>query len=299
MASGSGLDVALYLAGLGWNVLPAYCTWKDCKKVTVCGDEWQNKGTTDPAQIEAWWDKKPWAWPGLLSGPGGPLLVDLDGPAAAEAFRELLVSVTGTEAVDAWVYATPGHGGGMHVLWDWPAGGLDFTKFEPVRGLEFRGRAHWTLFYGAKRRDGEYVWLSGDKSAKPPEPPGRLVEWLGEAVRSGCGVGGGGSGGAGSSFVQQPVWEAQKRAPFGEGQRNSALAGVVWFHLMAGDVDEEVRRVGWFVAQSLCDPAMDDDETKSVIEHSISRWRKKEAELYEEESQRQKAFERYVRELVK
>jgi Bifunctional DNA primase/polymerase, N-terminal len=75
-------EAAQWYAALGCKVFPLPPRGKAAKL-----PGWQDKATTDPAQIRAWWTAEPLANVGVLNG--GPFdVVDLDGADAVVAVRE-------------------------------------------------------------------------------------------------------------------------------------------------------------------------------------------------------------------
>lgn len=119
---------------------------------------------------------------------GGLVALDCDGPEAVDALRQSIkrneLPWTGTE----WAYRTPGHGGGMHVIWRWPTTLPSFSRCAvtlPDGGqLDLRGESTFLLLFGAPRPDvspagATYeVVSSPDPAVGPPDAPNELPLWL-------------------------------------------------------------------------------------------------------------------------
>jgi len=66
------LGAALAAAERGWPVFPIH---QNGKYPAV--KDWENRATTDPAQLEQWWEKVPYNI-GIACGPAGLVVIDLD-----------------------------------------------------------------------------------------------------------------------------------------------------------------------------------------------------------------------------
>jgi hypothetical protein len=77
------LRSALAMAGRGWHVFPCV---PGSKEPALRGN-WQRHATTDPAQICAWWTRRPYNV-GISCGPSGLVVIDLDVPKASDASND-------------------------------------------------------------------------------------------------------------------------------------------------------------------------------------------------------------------
>jgi hypothetical protein len=69
------LRSALAMAGRGWHVFPCAPGGKE----PALRGNWQRHATTDPAQVCAWWVRRPYNI-GISCGPSGLVIIDLDVP---------------------------------------------------------------------------------------------------------------------------------------------------------------------------------------------------------------------------
>ncbi|GIH89899.1 bifunctional DNA primase/polymerase [Planobispora siamensis] len=123
----ASLELALYLAAVGWHIVPLSATSKrplaNCSRchstarpgsthpIETCpclpAGRWCHgvrAATTDPARLSTWWQRQPDAVPGVAAGPSGLILLDLDAhddPLPADPATGLLpgIDLTGDPAL--------------------------------------------------------------------------------------------------------------------------------------------------------------------------------------------------------
>lgn len=274
------VDVALYLAGLGWKVLPCFVA-KDGAKIPLLGNNWAGKASSNPEKVMEYWSVKPWSSVGILGGKkSGVLIIDCDGAAGIEAMEKLSLDLDIDPLSDgAWVYSTPGKSGGCHILYSWPAGLDDFNILCPVRELEFRGAGHWTAFYGCTRGDlprgAEYSWLSGNKNEAPGGAPASLVAYLNREAPL---AGSGGNGGNGGGLIELSPEEAWRVGGWSDG-RKAALAGLLWYVCIRGCSMEEALSWGLRFSEECCYPPLPVGLVERKAEYSWERADRKRSEL--------------------
>ena len=74
---------ALRLTARGWHVFPIT---PGAKKPPVV-DRWESRATTDPDQINRWWQHAPYAI-GIATGPSRLVVIDLDIPKPGDALPD-------------------------------------------------------------------------------------------------------------------------------------------------------------------------------------------------------------------
>lgn len=273
----AGLTVARLIVGYGWKVVPGFVA-SSGDKVPVAGGDWVRKATLDVGQLETWWAERPYLWPGTVSGIGSSFVLDADGPAAVSWIREL-ASGPGCWNTGGLVYRTPGRGGGLHCVWNWPSWlERDFRQAK-VRGVsgevQLRGNGHWTLLAGARRKDGEYTVVQEPLNGVSTEPPRCLID----AIIANAIVAVGGSYG-GSGLEEVSPSEAWEGAPWIDGRKN-LLAGLAWYLAIRGGSLEEVLEECLNFASGGCDPPLDSEFVRNKVEYTVNR-----AEKRREESKR-------------
>ena len=127
-----------------------------------------NNATTDPAQLERWWQRWPQANLGLATGIVFDAL-DIDGPAGLAALRQL----QGAAGLPLSSPLVATGGGGWH-RWFAPTG----LGNRPPRGLahvDWRGKGGCVLAPPSRHISGRtYRWLEGPDQAPLPEVPAAL-----------------------------------------------------------------------------------------------------------------------------
>lgn len=270
----AGLSMAKWAVERGALVIPAYID-RNCEKRPLLR-EWQNNGSRDYEQLERWWDDKPWANVGVLGGRNSWAVFDCDGSPAVERFRSICERVGGISWESVLLYRTPGRketdgsGGGLHAMWVYPEWMADLHKAE-IRepgwpgGLEFRGKATWTLL-PCKRSDGEYEILNAPD--KINEMPRELwLEFARDAEQQPIG------NGTGTGDLR----ELSPERAFGEvwtDGRKQAVAGLIWHQLLRsvdGDQDDEVLDMALRFAEEQCSPPLDAGIVRRKFEYTRNR----------------------------
>ncbi|AZC14568.1 bifunctional DNA primase/polymerase [Microbacterium sp. ABRD28] len=139
----SALDHALAAAVLGWHVIPCGV---DKTPLTKRG---LTDASADPDRIRAWWEKHPEALPGIVAGPSGLAIADLDvkGDKDGVATLERL----GHPLPATWTQDTPS--GGVHAFFavpdgvEPPNGSADL--FEKGSGIDRRTGNSYAVLYTA------------------------------------------------------------------------------------------------------------------------------------------------------
>src|SRR5262249_50545487 len=147
-------------------IFPALVAWNDTtkkldKKPAITG--WREAATTDPGQLQRWWNAYPRAVPGVELGRSNLFVVDLDrhpggadGVIAFKAFR-------GNKPVPECLTAKSA-AGGYHLYFRQPEGEkLGNRAGSLPKGVDCRGDGGWTVAPGAvfeKWRWGNPVDLS-------------------------------------------------------------------------------------------------------------------------------------------
>ncbi|SEL86978.1 Primase C terminal 2 (PriCT-2) [Roseovarius azorensis] len=160
------LSAALALAADGIAVFPV----GPDKRPLVKG--WQEKATTDPDQIEAWWRDRPNAMPALPTGKrNGVAVLDVDQKNGKDGFAELLALGLDVDSLSDTQVASAGDG--RHIFFEWPEGmGNSAAGLPP--GLDVRGEGGFVVAPGAVNGKGSYRLLSGSLTAKLPPWPDDL-----------------------------------------------------------------------------------------------------------------------------
>lgn len=174
------------VASWGGSVVPARVNYADggWHKGSIRG--WPAKASRNPTRWPADW----FSWQGnwhvaLCPRTGGLVALDCDGPEAVDALR------AGARGRPWWdppplAYTTPGHGGGLHAIWRWPADLPTFSRMVvtlPGGGqVDLRGEGTFLLLLGAPRPDlfegAAYELVSRPGEGGPPPLPPDFVPWM-------------------------------------------------------------------------------------------------------------------------
>jgi hypothetical protein len=141
------LTAALAYIRLGWYVIPLHNPTRDEK--CSCGKDlkhtgaakhprisaWQDKATTDPAQIIEWWTRWPDANIGLVAGKSGLLILDVDPDKGGFDSLGNLFGAELDELPEAPTSETGG--GGIHLLVAHPGGHVG-NRAGVAPGLDIR-----------------------------------------------------------------------------------------------------------------------------------------------------------------
>lgn len=162
--SNSNLQAALSHAKAGRPVFP-------CKPVShiplVTGGF--HAATTNPAQIERWWQKWPNAMAGIPTGPrSGLSVLDLDMKKGKDGIRALRDLGFDPDSLTEIVGETTT--GGRHLFFAHPEG-LKCSADKLAKGVDVRAEGGYVIAPGAVEKKGHYRLLSGDLSGPLPAWP--------------------------------------------------------------------------------------------------------------------------------
>ncbi|WP_287012191.1 bifunctional DNA primase/polymerase [Actibacterium sp.] len=163
--STANLQAAQALASAGLPVFPV----GPGKRPLV---KWRDRATTNPAQIERWWQKWPEAMPGLPMGQTSKLAVlDLDKRPDKDGLAALREMGLDPDTLSPVRVATPS--GGQHIYFRWPEGmGNSAAGLPP--GMDVRGEGGFVVAPGAVNGKGTYRLVSGALGEALPDWPDRL-----------------------------------------------------------------------------------------------------------------------------
>lgn len=176
------------VAEWGGAVVPARVLFQDGGFTKSSIKSWPARATPDKSMWPPEWGH--WGgtwWAALCPRTGGLVALDLDGEEAIEAYRTAIRVDPSLWPEGALAYRTPGHGGGMHVVWRWPRDLPAFSRMvvtlECGGQVDLRGESTFLLLYGAPRPDlpsGEnlYQLISRPGEDGPPPAPEGLVPWM-------------------------------------------------------------------------------------------------------------------------
>ena len=178
--------LAELIASWGGSVVPARVVFDggSWTKSSIRG--WPQKASRVPGRWPENWFHWGGAWHvALCPRHGGLVAMDLDGEHAIDIARQAV-----RDGVIPWdppplAYRTPGHGGGMHVIWRWPASLPAFSRLTaalPGGGeVDMRGESGFLLLVGAPRPDvpgGRYEMVSRPGDEGPPPAPDGIMDWV-------------------------------------------------------------------------------------------------------------------------
>jgi hypothetical protein len=182
-------ELALAVSGWGGAVVPARVNYGDdgWHKGSIKG--WPAKASADPANWRHDW----FSWGGtwhvaLCPRVGGLIALDLDGEEAIGLLREAvaLTQVPWDDSSPPLIYRTPGHGGGMHIVWRWPRDLPAFSRRVVTTAsgaqVDLRGEGTFLLLFGAPRPDvaddATYELVSRPGEGGPPPMPMQVIPWM-------------------------------------------------------------------------------------------------------------------------
>lgn len=182
------LHLAQTLASWDFAVVPA--------RVNKSAEGEYHKGSVKgwPARasaLQSKWAEGWFTWGGdwhvaICPRQGGAVALDCDGTDSVDLLREAINSKVLPWTGQELCYSTPGHGGGLHVVWRWPKGLPTFSRkvvtLESGAQLDLRGEGTFLLTYGAPRPDlpegSSYKIHSRPGEDGPPEMPLEVVSWM-------------------------------------------------------------------------------------------------------------------------
>lgn len=158
---------AVEYARRGWHVIPLHgidpdaggCT---CRQGSACpspgkhprSSEWQKNASDNPELVAGWWSHYgETANVGIVAGPSGLAIVDIDGPQGMEVFRQL----TGGEATTPLIVRT---GRGWHLYFAaTDKATRPYAGTGDMKGLDLRAGASYVVAPPSLHASGErYTW---------------------------------------------------------------------------------------------------------------------------------------------
>lgn len=257
------------------RVVPAFINGQGLK--IPLGGTWTKTATKDFETLEGWWQKYPYAWVGVVSGPGSVLVLDADGPAAVAWLRSYLTERGGWEG--AWVYSTPGRGSGIHMVWKWADWlGDDFSQAKILMesgDIQLRGRGHFTIVAGARRADGVYTVLHepevlGEAPEALLQP---LLDMAGTMTTRGVNI-----SGEVKAITPEEAWAM---APLVDGRKNT-LAGLAWRAALTALCYDDVLSLCLLFNEQVCSPSLPEAIVRIKAEYAWKR-----AEEYKARNERE------------
>ena len=262
------MTVALEYAERGFKVIPLYDTFKNecvCLSTLDCRSPGKHprlmKGllnaTDDPDTIEGWWKRWPTANIGIVTGEkSGISVIDLDGPAGAKSFEEILSN----QLPKTKSHKTPK---GFHLIYKYNPSVPTGAAFLP--GVDARNNGGYIVAPPSKVFGKSYSVIDEDVEIAsleiiPPEFFSRSrvtkeninqdsVHWFAAALRDGANT----------------------------GERNvtaTRMAG--WLHGRA--IPDEIIEVIMADFSAKCDPPFNDHEMRTIV-RSVSRYKNNEDAL--------------------
>lgn len=229
-------EAALLYASRGWKVHPL----KPNTKVPLFTG-WQQKATTDPAQIEAWWDEWPDANVGLLSGSIG-IIVDVDckhGQPGLETWARLEGENGKTETA-----CVRSPSGGNHYYYSLPPG-VVVGNSPLVAGLiDIRANGGNIAAPPSVIDDKRYVWLD---ERDPTVAPEWLLRMLSAPKSS------------------QPASGGANALVIAEGGRNDTLFRRACGMRQIGLAEDEIFERVWAVNLTECVPPLEEKEVRTLV----------------------------------
>lgn len=244
------LASALYYASLGWCVLPVYM---DTKKPRITG--WQNRATTDPAQITHWFTDWPTAGIGIATGKmSGFFVIDVDQGEGKDGEASLRKMEAELGALPhALQQRTPS--GGRHILFRYdnliPVGSSAGIE----RAIDVRRDGGYIVVPPGARGLGAYEWQDGCDPCKLAEAPAAWTKRLAERRKTARAL-------------------RREGAPVGgvqEGQRNTRLASHLGRLRREGWEEDPMREEAARWNDQNCDPPLDAEEVQRTVQ-SILRY---------------------------
>ena len=175
------LSEALALAGRGWRVLPVFPILEGggcgcgggCK---AAGKHprlpaWQDRASSDPADVRAWWSDDGDDGIGVATGPGsGLVVIDLDPRHGGDESFTALLRERG-ERIDTLRVATGG--GGWHLYFKAPEQPIG-NRTNVLPGVDVRGAGGYVVGPGSPHASGGVYRI--DRDIEPAPMPGWLVD---------------------------------------------------------------------------------------------------------------------------
>ncbi len=214
--------------------------------------------STDPGQIEAWWQRDPAACIGLAAE--GLLVVDVDGPDNPWLTEERWHEFSNVPAA-----RTPR--GGWHFVFRRPEGvGWRCSVGRLAPNVDVRTDGGYIVMAPSTRPDGDYHWEPGRELKVPADqlsaPPGWLAEALDSLTSTNVRA-------ASTPVMHQSFDVSPGSIP--TGQRNSTLASIAGRMRQAGLSESEIHASLEQVNRKRCNPPLGSTEIAKIAT-SIARY---------------------------
>jgi hypothetical protein len=234
------LAEALTLASRGWPVFPC----RPRAKEPLTGHGFKD-ATTDPGQIEAWWDVNPEANIGIATGAAGLLVLDVDPRHGGDE------SLHALERTHGELPLTPRQktgGGGEHFLFRNP-NGIGCSAGKLGQGLDVKAKGGYILVSPSRHPSGRpYGWDVSPADAEPVLPP----RWLTDLLRA-----------AASRPPAAGVGE-----PIPTGRRDSTLLSLAGSMRRVGMSAREMEAALLVVNRERCQPPIDERKVRELAERA-------------------------------
>ena len=267
------LTAALWYARSNWHVIPLHeplfdaggrCSGCTCeawqrqngKPAYVCPTpgkhprirDWDNKASTDPAQVRQWWQRWPTANIGIAAGPSNLVVVDKD--TYQEVAGDGILTIADSETVTSLT-----GGGGEHLIYRHPESGPPLRNDDKALPTWVNIRAHGGQFVAppSLHKSGHrYEWETG---YGPHEmEPSPLPDALRVLLQPGDG--------------QADNGQRRRATPIPEqiaaGGRNNTLTSLAGSMRRRGLGVAVIEAALLQVNAEQCDPPLPDDEVKAI-----------------------------------
>lgn len=165
-------DRALPLTVAGWSVFPL--TPGDKKPLV----KWRDESTTNVEQLAAWCERWPAANVGIDCEKSGLYVIDLDGEAGREAWRELAKNHTMPDTIEAIT-----GGGGAHIYCQLPNGDWTNTAGKLAEHIDTRGAGGYVVGPSSLHPSGNlYTWQPGKDPESAKLAP--LPDWIKDTLQA-------------------------------------------------------------------------------------------------------------------
>jgi hypothetical protein len=237
------LRAALRTARRGWPVFPLR---PGTKRPRAELTSWEQRATTDPAQIRRWWTRHPNDNVAIATGPAGLVVVDLDFAEPTEAsppkWPEARSGIDVYRALGGhqptWTVGTPS--GGMHLYYQAPKTGGPWRNTAGRIGWHIDTRAEGGYVVAEMSTVHGYHYVVIDS-----RPPAELPDWIAQRLapatatprpETTCPI-----TPVGRAYVDAALaGEVQRVLDATPGQRNAALNRAAWNlarHIASGQLE--------------------------------------------------------------
>lgn len=214
--------------------------------------------TTDAAQIDRWWTRRPEANIGTGAGAdAGVFVVDID-PGGGYETADALQNQYG--AFPATLAAQTG-GGGLHLIYAWPETGIirnSAGKLGP--GIDVRGEGGYFIAPPSLHRSGQrYLWTGLDDATEVAQAPAWLLALLVEPA-------------APTRSTTNPLsGDGSIPESIPDGERNSTLTGKAGILRRYGFNEAEIMTTLERMNADRCRPPLPDEEVARIAK-SVARY---------------------------